>query len=104
MTDQNRNEDQNDEGDSSTAGASTTSKSFSQKSKSKPADATAVVAAATDVVDGNSTRAENNNALKRAKQCASVALLHQDLTETSLEFYEKISQLLIRYVGIKPTE
>ncbi|CAF1457633.1 unnamed protein product [Rotaria sordida] len=60
MTDQNRNEDQNDEGDSSTAGASTTLKSFSKNSKSKPA-AAAAAAAATDVLDGNSTRAENIN-------------------------------------------
>jgi hypothetical protein len=43
-------------------------------------------------------------ALKRAKQCASIALQDENLIETSLEFYSKISQLLVRYVGIRPTE
>ena len=42
-------------------------------------------------------------ALKRAKQCASIALQDENLIETSLEFYGKVSQLLLRYVGIRPT-
>jgi hypothetical protein len=43
-------------------------------------------------------------ALKRAKQCASIALQDENLIETSLEFYGKVAQLLLRYVGIRPTE
>ncbi|CAF4084243.1 unnamed protein product [Rotaria magnacalcarata] len=43
-------------------------------------------------------------ALKRAKQCASIALQDENLIETSLEFYGKVSQLLLRYVGIRPAE
>ncbi len=42
--------------------------------------------------------------MKRAKQCASIALQDENLIETSLEFYGKISQLLLRYVGIRRTE
>ncbi|CAF3348349.1 unnamed protein product [Rotaria sp. Silwood1] len=47
---------------------------------------------------------EKTNALKRAKQCTSIALQDENLIETSLEFYGKVSQLLLRYVGIRPTE
>ncbi|CAF1159716.1 unnamed protein product, partial [Didymodactylos carnosus] len=38
--------------------------------------------------------------LKKAKQCANVALHDPNLIEISLEFYGKVAQLLLRYVGI----